>query len=128
MSNITKLRAIANTTSSKATGHMQVCAPNESELDYLVSIFPGGRPSVIRLVKFLAKTPHSSTVEVNRACAIGNISQEATAANKRLFSKGYMVGCMRPPVPLTNRFEQKTGQHLWSLYALPEEALNDSDY
>ena len=80
------------------------------------------------MIEYLAKNPHAPTVNVNKAVAVGNISQEATAANKKLFGKGFMIGCMRPPVPLKNRFEQETAQHLWSLYKLPKEAANDSEY
>ena len=43
--------------------------------------------------------------------------------SKRLFVNGYMVGCMRPAVPLKNRFEQESPKSLWSLYKLPEENL-----
>ena len=108
---------------SAETGYMTIAALEPSEKEALVGILPAGRPSLARLVEYLANNPHSPSVNVSLYCAIGNISQEATAANRRLFSKGYMVGCMRPPVPLKNRFEQETAQHLWSLYKLPEENL-----
>jgi len=113
---------------SASTGYMTIAALEPSEKEALVGILPAGRPALARLVEYLADHPHSPSVNVNRECAIGNISQEATAANKRLFRKGYMVGCMRPPVPLKNRFEQETAQHLWSLYKLPQEAANDSEF
>ena len=117
-----------STAPSASTGFMTIAALESSETELLVNLLPATRPAVARLVEYLAENPHSPSVNVNRACAIGNISQEATAANKKLFGKGYMVGCMRPPVPLKNRFEQETSQHLWSLYALPKEAANDSEY
>jgi hypothetical protein len=31
-------------------------------------------------------------------------------------------------IPLRNRFDQETAQHLWGLYKLPKEAANDSEY
>lgn len=104
-----------------ATGHMTIAALDPSEKEALLSILSAGRPALARLVEYLANNPHSPSVSVNRFCDIGNISQEATAANRRLYGKGYMIGCMRPPVPLKNRFEQEKAQHLWSLYKLPEE-------
>jgi len=104
-----------------ATGHMTIAALEPSEKEVLLSILSAGRPALARLVEYLANNPHSPSVNVNRFCDISNISQEATAANRRLYGKGYMIGCMRPPVPLKNRFEQEKAQHLWSLYKLPEE-------
>ena len=117
-----------NTVPSASTGFMTIAVLESSETERLINLLPKTRPAVARLVEYLAENSHAPSVNVNRTCAIGNISQEATAANKKLFSKGYMVGCMRPPVPLKNRFEQETSQHLWSLYALPKEAANDSEF
>jgi hypothetical protein len=111
-----------------STGYMTIASLEPSEIETLVSVLPETRPALVRLVEYLAEHPYSPSVNVNRECAIGNISQEATAANKRLFVNGYMVGCMRPPVPLKNRFQQETAQHLWSLYKLPKEAANDSEF
>jgi hypothetical protein len=114
--------------SNISTGHMSLARLTPDELAPLVDSIPDSRPAAKRLVEYLATNPHAPTVNVNKAVAVGNISQEATAANKKLFGKGYMLGCMRPPVPLKNRFEQETAQHLWSLYKLPKEAANDSEY
>lgn len=111
-----------------STGYMTIASLEPSEIETLLSVLPETRPALVRLVEYLAQHPYSPSVNVNRECAIGNISQEATAANKRLFGNGYMVGCMRPPVPLKNRFQQETAQHLWSLYKLPKEAANDSEF
>ena len=111
-----------------STGYMTIASLEPPEIETLVSVLPETRPALVRLVEYLAEHPYSPSVNVNRECAIGNISQEATAANKRLFVNGYMVGCMRPPVPLKNRFQQETAQHLWSLYKLPKEAANDSEF
>jgi len=110
------------------TGHMTVAILTPDELIPLIEAIPFTRPAAKRLVEYLATNPHASTVNVNKSCAIGNISQEANAANRKLYFHGYMIGCMRPPVPLKNRFKQDTAQHLWSLYRLPEEALNDSEF
>ena len=110
------------------TGHMTIAILTPDELIPLIEAIPFTRPAAKRLVEYLSTNPHAPTVNVNKSCAIGNISQEANAANRKLYSLGYMLGCMRPPVPLKNRFHQDTAQHLWSLYRLPEEALNDSEY
>jgi|TARA_R110002096_G_scaffold206523_1_gene392829 hypothetical protein len=122
--NKTNISKEANAT----TGHMTVAVLFPEEIVTLVKAIPFKRPAAKRLVEYLSTNPHASTVNVNKNCAIGNISQEANAANRKLYSLGYMIGCMRPPVPLKNRFHQDTAQHLWSLYKLPKEALNDSEY
>ena len=114
--------------SNISTGHMSLAILTPDELAPLLELIPASRPTARRLIEYLASNPHAPTVNVNKAVAVGNISQEATAANKKLFGKGFMVGCMRPPVPLKNRFEQETAQHLWSLYKLPKEAANDSEF
>ena len=106
-----------------STGYMTIAELKASEKKVLSSILPLRRPALARLVEYLADHPYSTSLNVNRECAIGNISQEATAANRRLYGKGYMIGCMRPPKPLKNRFEQETAKHLWSLYKLPEQNL-----
>ena len=124
MSNRVQTSKEANAT----TGHMTIAILTAEEVAPLVKAIPFKRPAAQRLVEYLATNPHASTVNVNKSCAIGNISQEANAANRKLYSLGYMIGCMRPPVPLKNRFYQDTAQHLWSLYRLPEEALNDSEF
>jgi hypothetical protein len=110
------------------TGHMTLAVLTAEELAPLMGAIPHSRPAAQRLIEYLGKNPHAPTVNVNKAVAVGNISQEANAANKKLYFLGYMIGCMRPPVPLKNRFYQDTAQHLWSLYKLPQEALNDSEY
>ena len=114
------------TETNASTGHMQLVCLTPEELAPLIGLIPESRPTARRLLEFLSVNPHSSTDEVNKAVAVGNISQEANAVNKKLFFYRYMVGCMRPPVPLKNRFKQETSQHLWSLYRLPKEAANDS--
>ena len=114
--------------SNASTGHMTIAILTTEEVAPLVKAIPFTRPLARRLVEYLATNPHASTANVTNSCAIGNISQEANAANRKLYFLGYMIGCMRPPVPLKNRFKQDTAQHLWSLYKLPKEALNDSEY
>jgi hypothetical protein len=109
-------------------GQMTVVTLIPDELTTLVNSISHKRPTARRLVEFLSTNPYASTSSVSETIAVGNISQEANVANRSLFFHGYMVGCTRPPVPLKNRFKQDSAQHLWSLYRLPDEALNDSDY
>ena len=114
-----KLNKEANAT----TGHMTVAVLSPEEIATLVKAISFLRPGGKRLVEYLSTNPHASTVNVDKSCAVDNISQEASAANRKLYFLGYMIGCMRPPVPFKNRLKQDTPQHLWSLYRLPEEAL-----
>lgn len=111
-----------------STGYMTIAELKPSEKKVLLSILPLRRPALARLVEYLADHPYSPSVNVSRECSIGNISQEATAANKKLFIKGYMVGCMRPPVPLKDSFQQEAPKCLWSLYKLPEENLEGGQH
>jgi hypothetical protein len=98
------------------------------ELAPLIKALPDSKPATKRLVEFLSTNPNAPTASVCKAVAVSNISQEANSANKRLFSEGVMVGCCKPVIPLRNRFDQETAQHLWGLYKLPKEAANDSEY
>lgn len=80
-----------------------------------------------RLLSHLADNPRSVTVDVNRACAIGNISHVAHKINQRLLWKhGLFIGCERPPVRVPNRFDEPSQMFLWSILATGE-AANDTD-
>lgn len=80
-----------------------------------------------RLINYLADNPRSVTVDVNRACAIGNISHVAHKINQRLLWKhGLFIGCERPASPVPNRFDEPSQMFLWSILA-KTEAANDSD-
>lgn len=79
-----------------------------------------------RLLSHLADNPRSVTVDVNRACAIGNISHVASKVNRMLWKHGLFVGCERPPSPVPNRFDEPSQMFLWSILATTE-AANDSD-
>ena len=107
---------------------MAVAIFTPEELAPLIEALPDSKPATKRLVEFLSTNPNAPTSSVCKAVAVSNISQEANSANKRLFAAGVMVGCCKPVIPLRNRFEQETAQHLWSLYKLPKEAANDSEF
>jgi hypothetical protein len=111
--------------SNASTGYMTIATLTTKELATLLEAIPRRRPQARELIEFVAANPHASTADVNKAVVVGNISQESTAANKKLFYKGLMLGCMRPPVPLKNQFKQDSAPFLWSLYRLPEGDRNE---
>ena len=117
----------ASLESNATTGYMAVAILGADELTPLMDSIPDSRPASKRLVEFLSTNPHAPTAAVNNAIAVSNISQEANAANRKLYFLGLMVGCMRPPVPFKNRFTQDSAPHLWSIYKLPKEESNDSE-
>lgn len=80
-----------------------------------------------RLVEFLADHPHSPSGHVAHHCAIGNLSDVASKANKYIYPLRLFIACERPPTPLTNRFTESSNQFLWALYHLPT-AANDPVY
>ena len=81
-----------------------------------------------RIAKHLADNPRSPTVTVNSVCSVGNISDTVhKEINPRIYDLGLFVGCEKPAVPIQNKFNQPSGQHLWSFYELPE-AANDPVY
>jgi hypothetical protein len=81
-----------------------------------------------RLVIHLAENPKSPTVVVNTECSVGNISDVVhKEINPRAYDLGVMIGCEKPIMPIKNKFNQPSGQFLWSWYELPE-AANDPIY
>jgi hypothetical protein len=90
----------------------------QDTLHTIVNRIPFNSMQAIRLVRYLANNPLTVTVEVNRACALGNISHVARKLNPFLWSFGYQIGCERPPLPIPNRFSEPSGMFLWSIYAV----------
>ena len=117
----------ASLESNATTGYMAVAILGSDELTPLMDSLSGSRPTSKKLVKFLSANPHAPTAAVLNVIGGRNISQEANAANRKLYFLGLMVGCMRPPVPFKNRFTQDSAPHLWSIYKLPKEESNDSE-
>ena len=72
-----------------------------------------------RLIRYLLTHPKAVTVEVNRACAIGNVSDVASQSNKQLYRVGLFIGCERPPEPIPNRFNDDSQMYLWYIVVLP---------
>lgn len=94
--------------------------------DQLLGAISPTHHQAFRLVTFLADNPKSVTVDVNRSCAIGNISHVANKVNRMLWKHGLFIGCERPPMPVPNRFGEPSQMFLWSILATGE-AANDSE-
>lgn len=96
------------------------------KLGLVLNRIPGNFKQALRLVEYLGQHPRTVTVEANRACAIGNLSDVAHKVNPYLWPLGYMVGCERPPTPLPNRFGEPSNMFLWSVFAVGKAANDDS--
>ncbi len=92
----------------------------QDSLALIVNRIPFSSTQAVRLVRYLAENPLSVTVEVNKACAVGNISQVARKLNPFLWPFGYQIGCERPPLPVPNRFREPSSMFLWSIYAVAD--------
>ena len=87
-----------------------------------------GRQPQRLIKKLVAVYPATlATLEINRQCAISNISDIACKANQRIHKHGYFIACEKPVVPFKNRFGHPSQMHLWGLHPLPE-ATNDPVY
>ena len=79
-----------------------------------------------RFIQYVATNPHSLTVTVNRATAIGNISHVASKVNEKLMPLGYVIAYVRPVESISNRFGEPSRMYEWSMFKLPQRAANDS--
>jgi hypothetical protein len=81
-----------------------------------------------RICSLLAHEKSVRTGKLASACSVGNISDIVQKSiNPKIESLDLFVGCMKPPEKLTNKFGQRTGDHYWSFYCMPE-AANDASY
>ena len=85
----------------------------------LINSIPSSFKQAHRLVAFLADNPRTVTVEANKACAIGNLSDVAHKVNPILYREGYFIGCEKPPRAIPNRFGDPSNMYLWSVFELP---------
>ena len=92
----------------------------------IINTIPASFKQALRLVEYLAERPRTVTVEANKACAIGNLSDVAHKVNPILYREGYMIGCERSPSAIPNRFGEASNMFMWSVFALPD-ASNDAD-
>jgi hypothetical protein len=90
-------------------------------VDRLINSIPASFKQAHRLVAFLANNPRSVTVEVNRACAVGNLSDVAHKVNPILYREGYFIGCEKPARPIPNRFGDPSNMYEWSVFKLPQQ-------
>jgi hypothetical protein len=77
-----------------------------------------------QLVRYLLNHQRAVTVDVNRACAIGNISDVVRKANAELYRVGLFIGCETPLalIPIPNRFDEASQMYLWFIVVLPNAA------
>jgi len=79
-----------------------------------------------RICRHLADNHSVRTRVVNVECSVGNISDLVIKMiNPRIESMGLMVCCTKPLRPFKNKYEQSTGECLWSFY---RKAANDANY
>lgn len=109
---------------------MKATELTQTELKTILKHIPEYATQSQRLLSFLATNPKSSTVKVNAACSIGNISHVARKLNKILFKHHLFIACQKPPKPLKNKFGENSQMFEWSLYRLENngEAVNDSEH
>lgn len=91
----------------------------------LQRVAPKGREySGARICRVLADEHSVLSVRIHMRCALSNISDIVnTAVNPRIKDLGLRVACTKPPYPISNRFGQPSGMHLWSFYRV--DAAND---
>lgn len=95
--------------------------------DQLLDAISPTHHQAYRLLSHLADNPKSVTVDVNRACAIGNISHVARKLNRMLWKHDLFIGCERPPMPVPNRFDEPSQMFLWSILATGN-AANEAEF
>jgi hypothetical protein len=79
-----------------------------------------------RICRLLASQHSVRTRRVNTECSVGNISDQVRKCiNPNIEQLGLYIACCRPARPFKNRYQQPTGEMLWSFYQI---AANDSDY
>ena len=79
-----------------------------------------------RICRVLAPKHSVRTRTVNVEASVGNISDQVLKAiNPRIKSTGLMVGCTKPLQPFKNKYDQSTGECLWSFY---RTAANDAEF
>lgn len=108
---------------------MKVTTLTQDQLDIVLQRINQPEPKqAARICIHLADHPKSPTGKVNSTCSVGNISDVVHKdINPKIYELGLMVGCEKPVVPIQNKFQQPSGQHLWSYYLLPD-AANDPIY
>jgi hypothetical protein len=79
-----------------------------------------------RMLEYVAQNPKSPSGYVSQHCSIGNLSDVARYVNPYLVKHSLMIGCQKPPMPIINKFKEKSSQFLWSIYSVPKAANDDA--
>ena len=110
---------------------MEPITLSENQLDEIlnsVSSSTGKEFAAARICRLLARKHSVRTVEVNTLCSVGNISDQVNKSiNPRIVEHGFYVACVKPVKPFKNKFDQNTGEMLWSFYD-HKAAANDPEY
>jgi len=95
--------------------------------EVLQRVSPAGKEfGAARICRMLADEHSIQTVRVNTRCSIGNISDIVSKSlNPKIQDLGIYVACVKPAYKINNKFDQPSGQMLWSFY---REAGNDPQY
>lgn len=99
------------------------------ELNQVIKrIAPTGKEyGAARIARMLADEHSVLTVRINLRCSVGNISDQVSKGiNPRINDLGLYVACVNPNRRITNKFDQPSGQKLWSFYR--DTAANDPAY
>lgn len=97
----------------------------QADIDVALESLPAHFSQAHRMLQYLSTNPNAVTVDVNRECAIGNLSDVARKANPYLIKHGLFISCQRPPVHIKNRFNEASNMFLWGVFQIPGEAAND---
>lgn len=96
--------------------------------EVLRRVAPNGKEyGAARICRLLAERHSVLTVQVNTKCSVGNISDQVRKLiNPRIADLGLYVACTKPPYKVLNKFDQPSGQMLWSFFR--DVAANDPVY
>ena len=104
---------------------MQIAELSKEEIEVLMEgLFTSNQQR--RFIRFVASNPHSLTLAINKATAIGNCSVIARRVNKKLMPLGLVIACVKPLDSISNHFGEPSNMFEWSLFELPKVATNDS--
>jgi hypothetical protein len=79
-----------------------------------------------RIVRLLAKGPNRTGI-IAAKCSVGNIPDViAKSINPKIMPLGFFVSCVKPPIVIRNKFGQKAGDWIYTLYRVNKAANDDS--
>lgn len=104
---------------------LRVTTIPDTTLDRILNRLPETMNEGRRLVALTARRSRVPTLEVNKTCSIGNISNIAKRVNHYLHIEGLAVGCELPDEKIFNQFGERSNQFLWSMYDVAPAANDD---